>query len=44
MKHFLPGNTEDKMTAFDGNKMDFFVKIDIHYKLGDVQPTQPNIP
>ena len=26
MKHFLPGNTQDKMNAFDGNKIEFFVK------------------
>ena len=44
MKHFLPGNTQDKMNAFDGNKIDFFVKIYTHYKLVDVQPTQFSIP
>ena len=30
MKHFLPGNTQDKMNAFDANKIDFFVKIYTH--------------
>ena len=30
MKHFLPGNTQDKMNAFDGNRIDFFVKIYTH--------------
>ena len=27
MKNLIPGNTEDKMNVFDGNKIDFFVKI-----------------
>ena len=30
MKHFLSGNTQDQMNAFDGKKTDFFVKIYIH--------------
>ena len=44
MKHFLPGKTQDKMNAFDGNKIDSFVKIYTHKKLKDVQPTQSSIP
>ena len=36
MKHFLTGNNQDKMNAFDTNKIDFFVKIYTHQKLGDV--------
>ena len=28
------------MTAFDGNKIDFYVKIYTHEKLGNVQATQ----
>ena len=27
MKHFLSGNTQDHMNAFDEKKIDFFVKI-----------------
>ena len=27
MKHFLSGNTQDQMNAFDEKKIDFFVKI-----------------
>ena len=30
MKYFLPGNTQDKINAFDGNKIDFFVKLCTH--------------
>ena len=30
MKHFLSGNTQDKMNVFDGSKIDFFVKIYTH--------------
>ena len=30
MKHFLPGNTQDKVNAFDRNKIDFFKKIYTH--------------
>ena len=30
MKHFLPGNIQDKMNAFDESKTDFFVKIYTH--------------
>ena len=44
MKHFLPGNTQDETNAFDENKIDFFVKIYTHWKLGDVQSTQSPIP
>ena len=44
IKHFIPGNTQDKMNAFDGNKIDFFVKIYTHEKLGHVQATQTPIP
>ena len=44
IKHFIPGNTQGKMNAFDGNKIDFFVKIYTHLKVGDVQPTQSPIP
>ena len=43
MKHFLPGKTQDKMNAFEGNKIDFFIKIYTHQRLGDVQPTQSPI-
>ena len=43
MKHFLSENTQDKMNVFDGNKIDFCVKIYTYEKLGNVQPTQsPN--
>ena len=43
MKPSLSGNTQDKMDVFDGNKIDFFVKINTHWKLGSFQPTQsPN--
>ena len=44
MKHFLPGNNQDKMNAFDINKIDFFAKFYTHQKLGGVQPTQSPIP
>ena len=30
MKQFFSGNTQDKMNVFDGNKIDFFVKIYTH--------------
>ena len=30
MKYLLPGNIQDKMNTFDGNKIDFFVKIYTH--------------
>ena len=30
MKHFLSRNTQDQMNAFDGKKIDFFVKIYNH--------------
>ena len=30
IKHFLSGNTQDQINAFDGKKIDFFVKIYTH--------------
>ena len=30
MKPSLSGNTQVKMDVFDGNKIDFFVKINTH--------------
>ena len=39
IKHFLPGNIQDKMDTFDRNYIDFFVKIHTHLKLGDAQTT-----
>ena len=30
MKRFFPRNTQDKMNGFDGNKINFFVKIYTH--------------
>ena len=44
MKPSLSGNTQDKMDVFDGNKIDFFVKINTHWKLGNFQPTQSSNP
>ena len=48
MKHFLSENmmkyNENKMNVFDGSKIDFFVKIYTHLKLGNVQPTQSSSP